>query len=50
MSKTVIKKNESKGMLVPVTIYADENLISKMALDKVNNSLLLGRPNQELDQ
>jgi len=28
----VIKKNESKGMLVPVTIYADENLISKMAL------------------
>jgi len=30
----VIKKNESKGMLVPVTIYADENLISKMALDR----------------
>ncbi len=30
----VVKKNESKGMLVPVTIYADENLISKMALDR----------------
>ena len=25
--KYVIKKNESKGMMVPVTIYADENLV-----------------------
>src|SRR5881628_1600727 len=32
--KYVIKKNESKGMIVPVTIYADENLVSKMALDR----------------
>lgn len=32
--KYVIKKNESKGMMVPVTIYADENLVSKMALDR----------------
>jgi tRNA-splicing ligase RtcB len=30
----VIKKNESKGMIVPVTIYADQNLVSKMALDR----------------
>ncbi len=32
--KYVIKKNESKGMIVPVTIYADDNLVSKMALDR----------------
>jgi tRNA-splicing ligase RtcB (3'-phosphate/5'-hydroxy nucleic acid ligase) len=32
--KYVIKKNESKGMIVPVTIYANENLVSKMALDR----------------
>ena len=32
--KYVIKKDESKGMRVPVTIYADENLVSKMALDR----------------
>lgn len=32
--KYVIKKNESKGMIVPVTIYADHNLVSKMALDR----------------
>jgi tRNA-splicing ligase RtcB (3'-phosphate/5'-hydroxy nucleic acid ligase) len=32
--KYVIKKNESKGMIVPVTIYADESLVSKMALDR----------------
>ena len=32
--KYVIKKDESKGMMVPVTIYADENLVSKMALDR----------------
>jgi len=32
--KYVIKKNESKGMMVPVTIYADDNLVSKMALDR----------------
>jgi tRNA-splicing ligase RtcB len=32
--KYVIEKNESKGMMVPVTIYADENLVSKMALDR----------------
>src|ERR671910_3621966 len=32
--KYVIKKDESKGMKVPVTIYADENLVSKMALDR----------------
>jgi tRNA-splicing ligase RtcB (3'-phosphate/5'-hydroxy nucleic acid ligase) len=30
----VVKKDESKGMMVPVTIYADESLISKMALDR----------------
>jgi hypothetical protein len=27
--KYVIKKDESKGMKVPVTIYADEKLVSK---------------------
>ena len=32
--KYVVKKDESKGMLVPVTIYADDNLVSKMALDR----------------
>src|SRR5688500_184664 len=32
--KYVIKKDESKGMMVPVTIYADEKLVSKMALDR----------------
>ncbi len=32
--KYVIRKDESKGMNVPVTIYADQNLISKMALDR----------------
>ena len=30
----VVKKDESKGMMVPVTIYADDSLISKMALDR----------------
>ena len=30
----VVKKDESRGMLVPVTIYADDSLISKMALDR----------------
>ena len=30
----VVKKDESRGMTVPVTIYADDNLISKMALDR----------------
>jgi tRNA-splicing ligase RtcB len=30
----VVKKDESKGMIVPVTIYADDSLISKMALDR----------------
>lgn len=30
----VVKKDESKGMTVPVTIYADDSLISKMALDR----------------
>ena len=30
----VVKKDESRGMLVPVTIYADDGLISKMALDR----------------
>src|SRR5438093_9252568 len=32
--KYVIRKDESKGMNVPVTIYADQNLVSKMALDR----------------
>ena len=32
--KYTIKKNETKGMRVPVTIYADESLVSKMALDR----------------
>ncbi len=32
--KYVVKKDESKGMMVPVTIYADDSLISKMALDR----------------
>jgi tRNA-splicing ligase RtcB (3'-phosphate/5'-hydroxy nucleic acid ligase) len=30
----VVKKDESRGMMVPVTIYADDGLISKMALDR----------------
>jgi tRNA-splicing ligase RtcB len=30
----VVKKDESRGMMVPVTIYADDSLISKMALDR----------------
>ena len=30
----VVKRDESKGMMVPVTIYADDSLISKMALDR----------------
>ena len=30
----VVKKDESRGMIVPVTIYADDSLISKMALDR----------------
>lgn len=30
----VVTKDESKGMIVPVTIYADDSLISKMALDR----------------
>ncbi|MDW0264807.1 MAG: RtcB family protein [Nitrososphaeraceae archaeon] len=30
----VVKKDESKGMMIPVTIYADDSLISKMALDR----------------
>lgn len=30
----VVKKDVSKGMMVPVTIYADDNLISKMASDR----------------
>ena len=30
----VVKKDESRGMLVPVTLYADDSLISKMALDR----------------
>src|ERR687891_3025547 len=29
-----IEKNESKGMNVPVTIYANDNLISKMITDR----------------
>jgi tRNA-splicing ligase RtcB (3'-phosphate/5'-hydroxy nucleic acid ligase) len=29
-----IEKDESRGMIVPVTIYANENLISKMATDR----------------
>jgi tRNA-splicing ligase RtcB (3'-phosphate/5'-hydroxy nucleic acid ligase) len=32
--KYVVKRDESKGMIVPVTIYADDSLISKMALDR----------------
>jgi tRNA-splicing ligase RtcB len=32
--KYVVKRDESKGMMVPVTIYADDSLISKMALDR----------------
>ncbi len=32
--KYVIRKDESKGMNVPVTVYADQNLVSKMALDR----------------
>ena len=30
----VVKKDESRRMMVPVTIYADDSLISKMALDR----------------
>ena len=30
----VVKKDESRGMMVPVTIYSDDSLISKMALDR----------------
>jgi tRNA-splicing ligase RtcB len=30
----VVKKDESRGMMVPVTIYADDSLISKMAVDR----------------
>jgi tRNA-splicing ligase RtcB len=30
----VVKKDESRGMMVPVTIYVDDSLISKMALDR----------------
>ena len=29
-----VEKNESKGMKVPVTIYANDNLISKMITDR----------------
>jgi len=32
--KYVVKRDESKGMIVLVTIYADDSLISKMALDR----------------
>src|SRR5919198_6147545 len=40
-----IEKNESKGMKVPVTIYANDSLISKMVMDRtivqaVNVSML----------
>src|ERR671919_2238961 len=42
-----IEKNESKGMNVPVTIYANDSLISKMVIDRtidqaVNVSTLPG--------
>ena len=39
-----IEKNESKGMKVPVTIYSNDNLISKMITDRTIDQAAMLRP------